>query len=81
MLGRSTEFGGWVGPFVMAEYNTRVVRRSECALELGVRSEFSYREVSSFGNGPLAPAVALGMGIGMKTAWIGMGIKPIRAIL
>ena len=81
VLGRSTEFGGWVGPFVMAEYNTRVVRRSNALLNWAYGPEFSYREVSSFGNGPLAPAVALGMGIGMKTAWIGMGIKPIRAIL
>ena len=81
VLERRSEFGGWVGPFVMAEYNTRVVRRSNALLNWAYGPKFRYREVSSFGNGPLAPAVALGMGAGMRVAWTGMGIKPMRAIL
>ncbi len=81
VLERSAEFGGWVGPFVMAEYNTRVVRRSNALLNWAYGPDFRYREVSSFGNGPLAPVVALGMGAGMRVAWTGMGIKPVRAVL
>ena len=28
LVARSSDVGGWVGPFVMADYNTKIVRRS-----------------------------------------------------
>ena len=33
---------GWVGPFVMATYNTRVVRRSAVLLDYGPRFRYSH---------------------------------------
>ena len=81
MLSRNAAFGGWVGPFVMAEHNTRLVRRSNALQNWAYGPEFTYREVVAFGDGPLAPAIALGMGAGIKVAWTGMGIKPMRAVL
>ena len=46
---------GWIGPFVMATYNTRIVRRSSELLGYG--PDFAYREVSAYGN----PVVAAGL--------------------
>ncbi|MFA7266047.1 MAG: saccharopine dehydrogenase NADP-binding domain-containing protein [Candidatus Nanopelagicales bacterium] len=80
-LSRNAAFGGWIGPFVMAEHNTRLVRRSNALQNWAYGPEFTYREVVSFGDGLLAPAIALGMGAGIKIAWSGMGIKPMRAVL
>jgi short subunit dehydrogenase-like uncharacterized protein len=65
----------------MADYNTKIVRRSNALQNWAYGPEFTYREVSSFGSGPLAPLMALGMGAGMRAAWLGMGIKPMRAVL
>ena len=52
-VGRDEELGGWVGPFVMAPYNTRVVRRSNALLDGAYGRRFRYREVSGFGTGPV----------------------------
>ena len=81
LVARSSDVGGWVGPFVMADYNTKIVRRSNALQNWAYGPEFTYREVSSFGKGPLAPLFAVGMGAGMWAAWVGMGIKPMRAVL
>ena len=48
-LGRpATREHGWIGPFVMASYNTRIVRRSSELLGYG--PDFAYREVSAYSN-------------------------------
>lgn len=57
---RDAAIGAWVGPFVMADINMRVVRRSARLFErwhepYGPR--FEYHEFARF-NGPLAPAKA-----------------------
>ncbi|GAB3436243.1 saccharopine dehydrogenase NADP-binding domain-containing protein [Phycicoccus ginsengisoli] len=43
--------GQWVGPFVMADFNTRVVRRSNALLGHAYGRRFRYRELSSYGTG------------------------------
>ena len=80
-LGRDDALGGWIGPFVMAEYNTRLVRRSNALFNWAYGEQFQYREVASFGTGPLGPVQALGMGLGMQFARTGMGLKPVRVVL
>ena len=45
---------GWTGPFVMATYNTRIVRRSHSLLDYG--PDFSYRELQRYKD----PVTALG---------------------
>lgn len=51
---------GWVGPFVMATYNTRIVRRS--AELLGYGPAFTYREVSAYPNRFAAYGFTAGLG-------------------
>ena len=66
---------GWVGPFVMATYNTRLVRRS--AQLLGYGPDFAYREVQRFGN----PLVAAGWTAGLVALAGGLAFPPTRLVL
>jgi short subunit dehydrogenase-like uncharacterized protein len=43
--------GDWVGPFIMAGFNTRIVRRSNALRDYAYGRRFRYREVSSYGKG------------------------------
>jgi short subunit dehydrogenase-like uncharacterized protein len=66
---------GWIAPFVMATYNTRVVRRSAQLLDYG--PDFRYREVQRFGN----PAFAVGWTAGLGALAGGLAFPPTRALL
>jgi short subunit dehydrogenase-like uncharacterized protein len=66
---------GWIGPFMMASYNTRIVRRSHALLDYGPR--FRYSEVSGY-RSPLT-AVAVTAGLGGLAA--GLALKPTRMLL
>ncbi|MDQ3240222.1 MAG: saccharopine dehydrogenase NADP-binding domain-containing protein, partial [Actinomycetota bacterium] len=57
-IERSDDAGGWIGPFVMASTNTRVVRRSNALQDFAYGRRFRYREVTGFGSGPAAPVKA-----------------------
>jgi short subunit dehydrogenase-like uncharacterized protein len=46
------DLGIWIGPFVMASINTRVVRRSNALQGWAYGRRFRYREVRGFGAGP-----------------------------
>ncbi|NYG05628.1 short subunit dehydrogenase-like uncharacterized protein [Phycicoccus badiiscoriae] len=46
-----SETGEWVGPFIMASFNTRIVRRSNALRDHAYGRRFRYREVSSYGRG------------------------------
>lgn len=65
----SEEAHSWVAPFIMATYNTRVVRRSNALLEHRYGRSFRYREVMRTGDGAVgsatAYAVAAGLGAGV----------------
>jgi short subunit dehydrogenase-like uncharacterized protein len=63
---------GWIGPFVMASYNTRVVRRSAVLLDYGPR--FRYREISAYGN----PVTALVATCGLGALAGGLAFPPTR---
>ncbi len=78
---RGDDVEGWVGPFVMAAANTRVVRRSNALQDRAYGSRFRYREVMGFGSGPTAPvkAGALAAGLGAFEAALGFG--PARGLL
>ncbi|MFC8526647.1 saccharopine dehydrogenase family protein [Nocardia sp. NPDC057227] len=49
---------GWVGTFVMAAHNTKIVRRSNGLLGWVYGKNFKYREVMTAGRSPLAPVAA-----------------------
>jgi short subunit dehydrogenase-like uncharacterized protein len=49
---RDGDTGEWLAPFVMAQVNTRVVRRSNALQDWAYGRSFRYREVMSGGAGP-----------------------------
>src|SRR3954469_17199208 len=71
----------WVAPFVMASYNTRIVRRSNALLGHAYGPGFRYREVMSAGTSPLAPVLAGGVTAGLGALAVGMSLPPARALL
>lgn len=70
---------GWIGPFVMASYNTRIVRRSHFLLDYG--PDFRYREVAGYGTGKAAPVKALAFTAGLGALGGGLALKPTRKLL
>ncbi|WP_347753685.1 saccharopine dehydrogenase NADP-binding domain-containing protein [Agrococcus sp. ProA11] len=71
------ETGEWNAPFVMAGYNTRVVRRSDALAGGAYGDEFRYREVLPTGRGvggrirAAAIAAAMAVAAAMATPWLG----------
>lgn len=65
----SEEADSWVAPFIMASYNTRVVRRSNALTGHSYGPDFRYQEVMRTGDGvqgsATAYAVAAGLGAGL----------------
>ncbi|MEM9072028.1 MAG: saccharopine dehydrogenase NADP-binding domain-containing protein [Myxococcota bacterium] len=55
----------WVGPFIMAAINTRIVRRTNAILGFPYGRDFRYSEVMSFGRGPKGFAMASSFAAGM----------------
>ncbi|HSK25798.1 MAG TPA: saccharopine dehydrogenase NADP-binding domain-containing protein, partial [Jiangellales bacterium] len=80
-IGHDTELGGWTGPFVMASYNTRVVRRSNALQDWAYGRGFRYREVMRVGRGRLAPLVAVGTAGALAAGAAGLAFPPTRALL
>ena len=77
----SDELGTWLGPFVMAPVNTRVVRRSNALQDWAYGRRFRYREVMAFGSGLLGRAKALGMAGGLAALSTGLALTPTRRVL
>jgi short subunit dehydrogenase-like uncharacterized protein len=70
---------GWLGPFLMAQMNTRVVRRSNALAGYPYSRQFRYREAIGFGEGMAARAKATGLGAGMGALGAAMGFGPTRS--
>ncbi len=81
-LGRNAELGGvWTAPFVMATFNTRVVRRSNALRSWAYGRQFRYSEVMGVGRSPAAPLFALGAAVGIGGLGLGMALPPTRFLL
>ena len=80
-VGRDASSGVWTGPFVMAPFNTRIVRRSNALLDWAYGKDFHYREVVGFGSTPVGPFLAGGMALGMAGLMAGMRFGPARTLL
>ncbi|MBM6544774.1 saccharopine dehydrogenase NADP-binding domain-containing protein [Janibacter sp. YIM B02568] len=78
---RRADDGSWTGPFVMASYNTRVVRRSNALLGYAYGRGFRYQEVTDFGRSLKAPVMATGMTAGLLGLVAGMSFGPTRTLL
>lgn len=80
-IERDAETGRWTGPFVMASFNTRIVRLSNTLTDWSYGRSLRYREVSDFGSGPASPILAGGMAIGLGAGVAGLAYRPTRTIL
>lgn len=78
---RDAGLGIWVAPFIMAGFNTRVVRRSNALDDWAYGRRFRYGEVTGFGSGPAAPVQAGAMAAGVKALTTGLAFPPSRALL
>lgn len=70
----------WVAPFVMAPFNTRIVRRSNALQDWRYGRRFRYDEVMGAGDTPFAPVLAAGTA-GIAAVTGGMAFGPTRAVL
>ena len=78
---RRTEDGHWTGPFIMASYNTRVVRRSNALQGWRYGRAFRYHEVTDFGSTAKSPFAAAGMTAGLLGVVGAMSFSPTRGLL
>jgi short subunit dehydrogenase-like uncharacterized protein len=72
------DFGAWVGPFVMAAINTRVVRRTNALMGFPYGSEFRYDEGTLMPYGLWGFPLALGLSVGSAAFSKVAGIGGIR---
>jgi short subunit dehydrogenase-like uncharacterized protein len=80
-VSKDDDLGQWVGPFVMAQYNTRIVRRSNSLLGHAYGRDFRYQEVTGLGTGPLAPAKGAALAAGLGALAGGLALPPTRMVL
>jgi len=71
--------GTWTAGFLMAPYNTRIVRRSNALLDWAYGQWFRYSEHMSVGSSALA-AVASAVGGGVGNAMFGLGSRYFRLL-
>lgn len=90
VLGRATKIaksspvrrnpaGHFTGPFIMANFNTRVVCRS--ASLLGYGEGFRYGEHTDFGPGPKGALMATGMSFGLGVGGLALAFGPTRKLV
>ena len=72
---------GTLAPFLMASYNTRVVRRTNALRGWAYGRTFRYREAASVGASPLSPVLAAGMKFGISAMIVGLALPPTRFVL
>ncbi|MGY3128854.1 short subunit dehydrogenase-like uncharacterized protein [Agrococcus sp. UYP33] len=73
--------GEWDAPFVMAGYNTRLVRRSDALLGGAYGERFRYREVLPTGRGLTGRARATAIAAGMGALVVGMATPGVRSVI
>lgn len=78
---RRTADGHWTGPFIMASYNTRIVRRSNALLGWAYGRAFRYHEVTDFGSRAKSPFAATGMTAGLLGLVAGLSFAPTRRVV
>ena len=76
-----TPGGMWTAPFVMASYNTRIVRRSNALLDWAYGRSLRYGEVMGCGTGPAGAVTAAAVTAGLGGLLAGMTIPPTRMLL
>jgi short subunit dehydrogenase-like uncharacterized protein len=80
-ITRDDDLGSWVGPFLMAGINTRVVRRSNALQGWAYGRRFGYREVTGFGAGPAGAVKGAAVAAAVAGLTAGLRFGPSRALL
>ena len=80
-VGRDDELGQWTAPFVMAPFNTRVVRRSNALQDWAYGRELRYGEVMGCGRGIPGAAAATAVTAALAGFATAMSLPPTRALL
>ena len=80
-LPAQTPDGRWTAPFVMAPFNTRIVRRSNALQGWAYGRSLSYGEVMGVGRGPLGAVTAAGVAAALVATVSAMSFAPTRALL
>ena len=73
--------GRWTAPFVMAPFNTRIVRRSNALQEWAYGRGMRYGESMSAGRGITGALTAAGITTGLAAALGAMAFGPTRALV
>jgi short subunit dehydrogenase-like uncharacterized protein len=73
--------GAWTAPFVMAPYNTRIVRRSNAVADWAYGRGLRYEERMAAGRGVAGAATAVGITGAMAAIVGGAALPPTRALL
>ncbi|HSK57963.1 MAG TPA: saccharopine dehydrogenase NADP-binding domain-containing protein [Actinomycetospora sp.] len=73
--------GRWVAPFVMASYNTRIVRRSNAVAGYAYGKGLRYGEVMGVGSGPVGALTAGAVTAGLGAMLGGLATPGVRQIL
>ena len=76
-----TPDGRWTAPFVMASFNTRVVRRSNALQDWAYGRGLRYGEVMGCGRGLTGAAAATAVTAGLAGFATAMSLPPTRALL
>ncbi|BDE15117.1 MULTISPECIES: saccharopine dehydrogenase family protein [Mycobacterium] len=71
--------GVWTAGFLMAPYNTRIVRRSNALLDWAYGRRFRYSETMSVGSSPVAP-LASAVVTGLGNVMMGLGSRYFRLL-
>ena len=74
-------FAQWIGPFLMAGVNTRVVRRSNALLDEAYGADFRYDEATLMGSGAAAWLKAAGLSAGLGATMVAGAVGPLRKVL
>jgi short subunit dehydrogenase-like uncharacterized protein len=72
--------GEWVAPFVMAPYNTRIVRRSNALSGWEYGRWLRYREVMAFGRSPAGALAAGGLTAALVAGTAALAWRPTRSV-
>lgn len=75
------DIGAWTGPFVMATYNTRIVRRSNALTGHGYGTSFRYREVQRTGRGWQGRLAAYGVAGGLGLGFAALSAPFLRPVV
>ncbi|MDQ0618485.1 saccharopine dehydrogenase family protein [Arthrobacter globiformis] len=78
---RRSDDGTWTAPFIMAPFNTRIVRRSNALQGWAYGRSLQYGEVMGVAPGPAGAVIARAMALGLRAFTGAMAFPPTRGVL